>query len=70
MTAVCLCTDVMAEFESFLQDLEKDLGRAKGLKHWARLKVVFKEKVLINMIGRLERAKSMLGLALLILSRH
>ena len=57
-------------FRVFPPRLGERLRKRERAQTLARLKVVFMEKVLINMIGRLERAKSMLRLTLLILSRH
>lgn len=58
--------NAVKELEDMLEEFEKGLNRSgfKNKLRWGSLKVVFKDNTLMQMAQRLERAKSMLGLAI------
>lgn len=62
--ALVHCFEVMGEFEGILRDLGTKVGaNGAGKRHWDALKVLLKSQTLSDFERRLERAKSMLGLA-------
>jgi hypothetical protein len=60
--ALIYCEEVVGEFESILRGVALVDGRGQS-RPWGKVKFLFKEKELGESMGRLERAKSMLGLA-------
>jgi len=70
--ALAFCAEVVDEFESILsnlkQSLDKKAGRHKGRRtqvmQWASCKVLLEAKALDVSMTRLERAKSLIGLAI------
>jgi hypothetical protein len=59
--ALRFCEEVVGGLEGKL--LRLGLGQGKKHQSWARVKFLVKEKEVQELVGRLERAKSMLGLA-------
>ncbi|KAL8904039.1 MAG: hypothetical protein Q9207_003531 [Kuettlingeria erythrocarpa] len=64
-TALAYCTKALESIETFSSELNESIPPAKGgRRQWAAFKVTLSEKKLKHYATRLERAKSMLSLAL------
>ena len=63
--AVCYCEKARVRIETVIKDLSGGFIATEGwIKHWTAMKTVMQEKRLKKCFARLERAKSMLNLAL------
>jgi hypothetical protein len=64
MEALTYCGEVMSELEDFLAALKRNIASTgAGKRQWNSFKVLLKSQVLSELERKLERAKSMLGLA-------